>query len=477
MHKGWILGGVAAAGLGAWYASRSLDSSSATAYRTSEVERGDLVVAVTATGTVQPVTQVQVGTQVTGTVQALFADFNSRVTQGQIVAQIDPATFKARVESDRANLIRSQAESLRVAALLKQAERDVGRQEALVKDGLVTASEYDAAVANRDSLLAQQKVAEASISQMQAALTLSEVNLQYTTISSPVDGTVISRSVDVGQTVSASLSAPTLFVIAADLTKMQVQASVAEADIGRIAPGQRVRFDVDAYPELLFDGSVSQVRLAPTTVQNVVTYTVLVEAPNPEEKLLPGMTANLSFEIERRDDVLTVADSALRFTPPDASEGEGERGSMHSGGSGGSSGGAGGTASGGGSWSGKSGESGGGEHGLGHRHGGDGDKPGGADTTVGGTGVGGTGDGGEGGASRDAGTPGRVWILADGVPKAVDVMVGPSDGQRSALLSGPLAEGDEVIIGLQPTTTAMTGPTNPFQPQMGGRPGGGRSRF
>ncbi|MGQ0553157.1 MAG: efflux RND transporter periplasmic adaptor subunit [Planctomycetota bacterium] len=285
-------------------------------FRTAVVERGDLVVQVTATGTLQPVTQVQVGTQVTGTVAALFADFNSTVKQGQVVAQIDPAPFEARVASDRANVVRAEADLVRVQALLRQAEADYTRQATLVKDGLVTESEFEAAVANRDSLLAQVQVARASIAQQEAALTISEVNLQYTTIISPVDGTVISRNVDVGQTVSASLSAPTIFVIGADLERMQVQAAVAEADIGRIADGQPVGFAVDAYPGERFAGQVEQVRLAPTIVQNVVTYTVIVDAPNPGGRLLPGMTANLEFEIERLDGVLLVPDSALRFTPP-----------------------------------------------------------------------------------------------------------------------------------------------------------------
>ncbi|MBM3985201.1 MAG: efflux RND transporter periplasmic adaptor subunit, partial [Planctomycetes bacterium] len=278
--------------------------------------RDDLLVEVTATGALQPVTQVQVGTQVTGVVQALHADFNSRVRQGEVVAQIDPAQFQARVASDRANLVRARAEVTRVEALLRQAERDVQRQTALVGDGLVTESEYDAALTNRDSLLAQLEVAKASVEQQQAALAVSEVNLQYTTIVSPIDGIVISRAVDVGQTVSASTSAPTIFVIAADLERMQVQAAVSEADIGRIATGQQVAFRVDAFPGEEFEGLVSQVRLASTTVQNVVTYTVLVDAPNPGGRLLPGMTADLSFRIERADDVLIVPDSALRFEPP-----------------------------------------------------------------------------------------------------------------------------------------------------------------
>jgi len=221
------------------------------------------VVEVTATGTVQPVTQVQVGTQVSGTILALSADFNTRVHKDQVVAQLDPAQLKAKVDSDRANLDRSKADVTRVQALLVQAEKDLQRNTALVKDGLVTEQDFDAAVANRDSLKAQVAVSQASVAQMQASLAVSEVNLQYTTITSPIDGIVVSRNVDVGQTVAASLSAPTIFVIAADLKRMQVQAAVAEADIGRIVSGQKVHFSVDAFAGQSFEGTVSQVRITP----------------------------------------------------------------------------------------------------------------------------------------------------------------------------------------------------------------------
>lgn len=422
---------VAAAGGVAWWGLREQESAEATEWRTSTVERGDLVVEVTATGTVQPVTQVQVGTQVTGTVQQLFADFNSRVTKGQVVAQIDPASFKARVDSDRANLDRSKADVTRVQALLVQAERDVQRNEALVKDGLVTQQEYDAAVANRDSLKASVDVAKASVTQQQATLAMSEVNLQYTTIQSPIDGIVVARSVDRGQTVSASLSAPTIFIIAADLKNMQVQAAVAEADIGRIVQGQKVRFTVDAFPTETFEGTVSQVRLASLTVQNVVTYTVLVDSPNPDEKLLPGMTANLTFEIDRRDDVLLVSESALRFEPPaEGSSGE-DREARGWGGSGG-------------------------ERGMSGRSGGERERLG-----------------------DDAGhepRKQRVHVLREGRLVPVAVEVGLSDGLRAAVVGGELKEGDEVVTGVVPTATA-SGPSNAMNPFMPGRSGGGRPRM
>jgi HlyD family secretion protein len=418
---------VAAAAVGVWVAAREGEASGAPEWRTTKVERDDLAVEVTATGALQPVTQVQVGTQVSGTVQDLFADFNSRVSKDQIVAQIDPASFRAKVESDRANLLRAKADVLRVQALLKQAEKDMERNGALVADGLVTQQEYDAAVANRDSLLAQVDVSKASVTQQEATLAVSEVNLQYTTIVSPIDGVVISRNVDKGQTVAASLSAPTLFVIAADLKQMQVQAAVSEADIGRIVLGQKVRFHVDAFPGEEFEGVVSQVRLASTTVQNVVTYTVLVDAPNPSERLLPGMTADLNFEIDRANDVLIVPVSALRFEPESEDAGKGER-----------------------EWGGTTvhgpSKAEGGEH---HHH--------------------------EEGA-EPAADKGRVHVLRDGKPVAIEVQTGLTDGLRTAITSSELHEGDEVITGLVPVSSSTSTATNPFMP---GRPpgGGGRPRL
>ncbi|HKB14969.1 MAG TPA: efflux RND transporter periplasmic adaptor subunit [Planctomycetota bacterium] len=313
----WILAALAALGVPAVLVEAKA-SRSGPRFRLVRVERGDLLVVVNATGTVEPVTQVQVGTQVTGSIQKLFADFNSRVTAGEVLAQIDPAPFKALVDQNRANLIRAQADVGRVQASLVQAEKELTRSRELAKRELISPSDLDAAVAAYDSLVAQEKVAQAVVDQGKATLDSSEVNLRYTTIVSPIDGIVVSRNVDVGQTVAASLQAPTLFVVADNLKKIQVQASVAEADIGRIAVGQAATFTVDAYRELRFTGKVSQVRLAPTTVQNVVTYTVLVDADNPEEKLLPGMTATVAFEIDRRTGVLKVANAALRFTPPGA---------------------------------------------------------------------------------------------------------------------------------------------------------------
>ena len=305
---------LAGAGLAFWF-GRTKDTAE---YRTAKVDRGDVVVTVTASGAVQPITQVQVGTQVSGVIEKLFVDFNSRVKAGEVVAQIDPAQLKARTDQDRATLARSQADVARVKAGLVQAEKELARSRELAKRELISPSELDAAIATHDSFDAQVKVAEAVVTQSKAALEVSEVNLRYTTIVSPIDGIVISRNVDVGQTVAASLSAPTLFVIAENLKKVQIQASVAEADVGRVEVGDAVTFTVDAYRERVFKGAVSQIRLAPVTVQNVVTYTVMIDADNPGEKLWPGMTASVTIEIDRRADVLKVPNAALRFVPPDA---------------------------------------------------------------------------------------------------------------------------------------------------------------
>jgi HlyD family secretion protein len=305
---------LAGVGLAYWLGG----SKEAADYRTAKVDRGDIVVTVTASGAVQPITQVQVGTQVSGVIQKLLVDFNSRVKAGDVVAQIDPAQLKARTDQDRATMARAEADVARVKAGLVQAEKELARSRELAKRELISPSELDAAIATHDSLDAQVRVAEAVVTQSRAALEVSEVNLRYTTIVSPIDGIVISRNVDVGQTVAASLSAPTLFVIAENLKKVQIQASVAEADVGRVGVGDPVTFTVDAHRERHFQGEVSQIRLAPVTVQNVVTYTVMIDADNPGEKLWPGMTASVTIEIDRRTDVLKVPTSALRFIPPDA---------------------------------------------------------------------------------------------------------------------------------------------------------------
>jgi HlyD family secretion protein len=400
-----------------WYGFRAPEEGAQ--FRLSKVERGDLRVSVNATGTVQPFLLVQVGTQVTGTIKKLLVDFNSKVKTDEVVAEIDPAPFVSRTEQDKANLARAEADVGRVRANLVQAEKELARSRELQKRELISPSDLDAATATFESLVAQVKVAEASVDQARAALESSMVNLRYTTIKSPIDGIVISRNVDVGQTVAASLSAPTIYVISDEMNRVQVQASVAEADIGRIKVDQNVTFNVDAYRTDRFKGKVSQIRLSATTVQNVVTYTVMIEADNPDRKLLPGMTATVTFEIGHYPDIVRVPNSALRFTPPTE------------------------TAS----------------------------VPGAASASAPAAG----GGGGRGGGGRpdrgERGSQGRVWVSGPAGPTAVPITTGVTDGTWTQVVKGDLKEGQEVIVGL--IQNGAGGMTNPFAPPRFGPPAGG----
>ena len=401
--KQLILAGAALAivGLGAFYWWRN--RAGAPTYMTATVERGNLRITVTATGTLQAVTTVQVGSQASGTISSLGADFNSKVKKGQVIAQLDPAVTRAQADQARANLILataalqqaragvtnsraglsdSQARGLAAQstvqnnqagvsgaqanlAVLKAQQDDalsyLNQQESLLKSGVIAQRDYDVAqtayssaqakynqaadqvnqavsteqsaagagIAQAQAQVQQSQAtieqsqatvqqAQAQILQAQAALRLAELNLAHTTITSPIDGIVVSRAVDVGQTVAASLSAPTLFTIANDLTQMQVIANIDQADIGVVEQAKSVKFTVDAFPGLSFDGKIQQMRLNPQTVQNVVTYNVVIDVSNPEEKLKPGMTANLTITIDERNNVLKVANSALRFSPQNA---------------------------------------------------------------------------------------------------------------------------------------------------------------
>ena len=282
---------------------------------TARVTQGDLAETVGATGALQAVTTVQVGTQVSGTIQELNADFNSLVRKGQVLARLDPSLIQSQIEQARANLIRAEADLERLRVSLEDARTKLVRAKELTEKKLIAQIELEAAEVAVRSAEAQLRSQEAGVTQSQASLRQNQVNLAHTVIESPIDGLVISRNVDVGQTVAASMSAPTLFVLAADLTKMQVLASLDESDVGRIRPGQTVRFRVDAYPTDEFTGGVTQVRLQPTTVQNVVTYQTVIDVPNPELKLKPGMTANVNIEIARRNNVIRVPNAALRFRP------------------------------------------------------------------------------------------------------------------------------------------------------------------
>jgi len=314
------------AGVGAYYIKRAGPELQVI---TAPITRGDVVDTVGATGTLQAVTTVQVGSQVSGNIQWLGADFNSIVKKGQVVARLDPSLFQAQLEQSRANLMqaranltKAQSDLDRTRVQLTDAQQKYTRAKELSERSLLPQSELDAAkiaVDTAQAQLASQQAtvaqATAAVNQSQASVNQNQVNLDHTIITAPIDGIVTQRSVDVGQTVAASMQAPTLFVIAADLTKMQVNANIDEADVGRIRPDQHVTFRVDAYPTETFEGTVSQIRLQPVVVQNVTTYGTVIEVPNAQLKLKPGMTANVKVEIAKRTDVLRVPNAALRFRP------------------------------------------------------------------------------------------------------------------------------------------------------------------
>lgn len=284
-------------------------------YKTAKVERGSIVATVSATGTLNAVTTVQVGTQVSGTIQKLFVDYNSQVKKGQIIAQIDPAIFTSQVQQSQGNLQSAQANLAKLKAAANDAARTLKRNRQLLDEGIVSQGDFDTAETNYQEAAAAIRAAEGTLLQTRGASRQAQTNLHYATIRSPVDGVVVSRNVDVGQTVAASFQTPTLFTIAQDLTKMQINTSVDEADIGKVKVGQPAFFTVDAYPEIQFKGVVSQVRIAPIITQNVVTYDVVIIVENRDMKLKPGMTANVSIEVMRKDDVLVIPSAALRFKP------------------------------------------------------------------------------------------------------------------------------------------------------------------
>ena len=500
------------------------DDSSTPQYLTARVERGNLRNTVTATGTLQAVTTVQVGSQASGTISALYADFNSVVKKGQVVAQLDPAVAKAQVEQARANLEQAraslaqsraavvnaragitdaQAKNLAAkstvqnnqagvsgaeanVAVLKAQQDDarslLKQQESLLKSGVIAQRDYDVAMTAYRSAearynqavaqLNQAKLSEqssssaglaqsqaaieqsqaqvqqaqaqvqqntAQVQQAQAALSLAEVNLSHTTITSPIDGIVVSRDVNVGQTVAASLSAPTLFTIANDLTQMQVIANIDQADIGLVEQAKSVKFSVDAFPGKEFDGKIAEMRLNPVNVQNVVTYNVVINVDNPDQKLKPGMTANLTITIDERNNVLKVPNSSLRFMPQDVNR---QRTS-----------GAGGQGQG---------------QGQGRRRQQQADNA--------------QGDGGENRFAPASAPvlPGQirnVWVLAqNGKPERRRITVGLSDGSATEVVDGDLREGDMVITGQTLTGANRTANTTQTPPGFGNAPrtGGGR---
>lgn len=298
-------------------------------YRTETVKKGNILSVVTATGTINPVITVQVGGQVSGIIEKIFVDFNSVVRAGQVIAQIDPIPFQTRVEQAKANLSVAMASVQAAKANIVKADvavedtlRTLKRLEELLEKMVVSQAEkdtaqanYDSAVAQLDANKAQYELAMAQLDRDKAALKSAELDLGHTVITSPVDGIVLSRNVDVGQTVISSFQAPTMFLIAQDLTKMEVHGNVSESDIGVVTVGRNATFYVDAYPDVVFTGKVTQVRNAPIVIQNVVTYNVVIGVENPDLKLKPGMTANISINVANKEDVIRIPNAAIRFKP------------------------------------------------------------------------------------------------------------------------------------------------------------------
>ncbi|MBI3523943.1 MAG: efflux RND transporter periplasmic adaptor subunit [Betaproteobacteria bacterium] len=380
-------------------------------YKLARIENGALTAQVSATGTLNPVVSVQVGSQVSGQIKEILVDFNSPVKAGQLIARIDPETFQLRVrqaeadlEATRAALAVQRAEVARAAASLADAARDYERKKLLLEKNFIAAADRDKAQTAYDVARAASQVAEAQVHnseavvrQRESQLAQARVDLERTAIRSPVDGIVVKRSVDTGQTVAASLQAPELFIIAKSLNDMQVETSIDEADVGRIHLGQKAGFTVDAFPGRAFEGAVVQVRKAAQVVSNVVTYTVIISAANPDLALLPGMTANVRIVVARKDNVLKAPNAALRFRPPGSAE----------------------------------------------------EKPVEYKST----------------RSAGAAANGRLWVLDEnGKPKALPVRLGINDGKMTEIVDGELKEGNMVISGLSAPAKTGTLPSAPRFP-------------
>lgn len=301
---------------GWWWTQRNAQAAQG-AFRTAAVERGDIRVAISATGTLSAISTVDVGSQISGQVTDVLVDFNDRVKKDQVLARIDPSTYQAQIAQGAASVSSARANLETARASLANAEADYQRKAGLSKDQLIARSDLDLAKSARDQARAQVAAAQAQITQQQASTQTSQLNLQRTVIRSPVDGVVLTRSIEPGQTVAASLQAPVLFQIAEDLSKMEIVLQIDEADIGQVKSGQGVNFTVDAFPDRSFRGNVQQVRLSATNTNNVITYPVVVSVDNRDQVLLPGMTANAEIEVSRRDGVLKLPNAALRFKPAD----------------------------------------------------------------------------------------------------------------------------------------------------------------
>jgi len=431
-------------------------------YIDQAVERGNLRSVVGATGTLTAITTTQVGTQVSGTISKWYADFNDHVKAGQLIADIEPSLFQASYEQAVANLKTSEADVVNQRANIanlqaglekakigvRDAKIKLDRAQGMWDSGLLAQSDldvakitYDSAVASQDAAAAQIDSAkaqllssEAKVAQARANVTTAKVNLDHTKIYAPMDGVVVNRAIDVGQTVAASFQTPTLFTIANDLTKMQVFANIDEADVGRIHENSGSIFSVDAYPGEIFRGRIAQIRLNPTTISNVVTYTAVIEVDNPELKLKPGMTANVTIQVASRENILKIPNAAIRFIPPQSEEEKKAPAGTALPAQGASQQGA---------------------------------RP---------QGSGGPGSSGGGKGSSRVSADQKVWLIDSKTKKLrpLTVKLGVTDGIFTELVEGPLQEGDRVVVGQQIAGAARTGQQRPpGAPGAGGRPGGG----
>lgn len=391
-------------------------------YRTVKLQRGDLRSEITATGTLKPLVAVAVGAQISGRLKDVLVDFNSHVKKGQVLARIDPELYQAEQAQAVANLTSARAKVAQAKAKEREAELAYQRDRNLLAQKVVAQAEVDSRLATYDSAKAEVSAAHAAVAQAQAALVRARANVAYTTIVSPIDGVVISRSVDVGQTVAASLQAPTLFTIAEDLRKMEVHTNVAESDVGAIVVGQKVNFTVDAFSDETFDGTVKQLRYEAQTVSNVVTYDAVVSVDNGALKLRPGMTATVSFITARRENVLRLPNAALRFRPPAQAQivapVEGDKQHLN--------------------------------------------QPPRKRS------AGGLGDpAGRGNPRALRKNVKRVWVLEAGKLRAITVRLGISSSEYSEVVSGQLREGSVVVVGVEANNGAR---------QQGGPPGARRRK-
>ncbi|HEX4447342.1 MAG TPA: efflux RND transporter periplasmic adaptor subunit [Polyangiaceae bacterium] len=416
---------VVAALAGAWR-YRELHQPPPVTYETVPLGKRHVVGRVTATGTLLATVTVTVGTQVSGRVAKLFADYNSPVKKGQLIAKIDPLLFQAALEQSRANYQQSQAALKSSRAQADLAAKQLAREQSLLKENLAAQQDVDSAQSNAEVTAAQVDVAAANVAQAQAQLHQAQTNLSYTDIISPIDGTVISRSVDVGQTVASSLQAPIIFTIAEDLTKMQVNTNVSEGDVGRLEEGMPAYFTVDAYPGERFRGKISQIRNSATTVSNVVTYDAVIDVANEDLRLRPGMTANATVTYADKRDVLAVPNAALRFRPPPEANvprlaASGTAATARRSQDGGSA----------------PAQAGDKPEGQGDGTGGGAGAPSAREGRGGGGGGGGRGRGNEGKA---------LWILGGAAPTQVPIETGLSDGAYTEIAGGDVKEGDAVIV-------------------------------